>query len=509
MTLVSCRFGVIRNFIVIIISISAAIVQAISIIFSLVQMAIIAESYQRFESQKIVGRNYPWCPNDICEERRRAFQQRTILATPTTPSARTIPNLKDISAPDEVMPMEYGESPKLNELSKPFTRRLLEETGIYNIELAGDPEPIEDQKKTFPAYVDRAMLLESPVSRPSSVEDDTDARRTDIEYRKRSIGYKEHELKPGVVSHTDNNYYNTFDTSPTSPPPPLPQASALGKILNYPLYRLSTMADMILLDSELYVKDHVPRLPKKISEHEFKSHHMAAANGRSEDVSPEPLNSISGPWNSEPTDIHRVGADFPQQDCNQANEGEDVVDGNVLMMPRRRKMIVGLDQDDFFAKTVGFMGWTFFILARVLSISVFALLYWRETIYVCLGHYLLVLACLLIEVKFHAKAQRNLFYLFLSYVYIFVIIEFKIKFIHLRMWYGLYVGLVFTQNFVLSVWWYTEVMDFELWWYDYLFRTILGSGFLSLCCLLVYYFRLKPKDKVLFQLMDETDQELP
>ena len=191
----------------------------------------------------------------------------------------------------------------------------------------------------------------------------------------------------------------------------------------------------------------------------------------------------------------------------QEEEGHDEVDGNVLMMPRRRRMVVGLEQEDFFAKTVAFLGWLFFLLMRVLSLSVFAYLHWREALYICAAHYVVVLVCLLYEVKFHPKAERLLFYFFLSYVYVFVIMEFRIKFVHLRMWYGLYVGLVLTQNFLLSMWWYVAVMDLELWWFDYLFKTILGSGVLSLSCLLVYYLRLKPKDKVLFELMEEGAEE--
>lgn len=274
---------------------------------------------------------------------------------------------------------------------------------------------------------------------------------------------------------------------------------------------------MFLLDTELYVKDHVPRLPEKLARHEFKSHHSRAdTKGAAKQTLIAGLDDYDDDYavgNSIAINVHWTGKDLAthQQDHDQrpcqTRSFDDVVDGNVLIMPRRRRMLVGLEQEDFFAKTVGFLGWAFFLLMRVLSISVFANLHWRVAVYLCLGHYLVVLACLLYEVKLQAKMQRLLFYFFLGYVYVFVIMEFKIKFIHLRMWYGLYVGLVLTQNFLLSVWWYVAVMDLELWWFDYLFRTILGSGVLSLCCLVVYYLRLKPKDKVLFELMEETDQD--
>lgn len=424
--------------------------------------------------------------------------------------------------------------------------------GIYDIEIdGGHTEPISDRdqsgKKTLPADVDKIKLLRPPSlqgaaeDEPKAINEDSTTATDMTKEQQLTKDHHDHpeqhrqRRRPSYLAHDetgifirprmdtkeddqDVDYYN-FDTSPTSPPPALPGPvlSPFNKILNYPLNRLSTITDMFLLDTELYVKDHVPRLPEKLARHEFKSHHSRAdTKGAAKQTliaGQDDYDDDDAVGNSIAINVHWTGKDLAthQQDHDQrpcqTRSFDDVVDGNVLIMPRRRRMLVGLEQEDFFAKTVGFLGWAFFLLMRVLSISVFANLHWRVAVYLCLGHYLVVLACLLYEVKLHAKMQRLLFYFFLGYVYVFVIMEFKIKFIHLRMWYGLYVGLVLTQNFLLSVWWYVAVMDLELWWFDYLFRTILGSGVLSLCCLVVYYLRLKPKDKVLFELMEETDQD--
>lgn len=434
--------------------------------------------------------------------------------------------------------------------------------GIYDIEIDGHADPIsgqgdnhtDDEKRALRADVDKIKLLPGPQSQddqqdaggghvegpsyqpsnnghrmgqPKAINVDplttmnviepeeeqlTDAWRRNNQ--KRRLSYLAQDVAD--LYDDDGDDYN-FDTSPTSPPPALPTStlSPFNKILNYPLNRLSTITDMLLLDTELYVKDHVPRLPEKIARHEFKSHHsMGKADARPTTttvINPADddavKNSIAIKTLHPDTTTKQLSTTPFAVDIPGDHPTADECDGNVLILPRRRKMVIGLEQEDFFAKTVGFLAWTFFILMRMLALSVFATLHWRETIYICLGHYVVVLACLLYEVKLHAKMQRLLFYFFLSYVYVFVIIEFKIKFIHLRVWYGLYVGLVLTQNFLLSVWWYMVVMDLELWWFDYLFKTILGSGALSLCCLLVYYLRLKPKDKVLFELMEETDQD--
>lgn len=579
-------------------------------------MAIIAESYQRFESQRIVGRNYPWHPDELCQERKEMLQRRTTAVAPgslkppqsmvttstMTPTVMEIPDVMrgfNESQPDTLRAGALG-TPPTSPSSPQHPRRPFDQkdvnvdtnarktlhvddnffdgraefvrpksssdsiigepsSGIYDIEIdGGHTEPISDQesgkKKTLGADVDKIKLLQEPSlygNEPRVIKVDPPP-TTDLmkqqqlngdqhdqqEQRRRRPSYLaqgdmdlfgHHHQTEGNEEEGDDaddndghDYYN-FDTSPTSPPPALPLMglSPFNKILNYPLNRLSTITDMFLLDTELYVKDHVPRLPEKIARHEFKSHHSTMTTStvvaKAQADTNGHLNSIliagyedDAVKNSIAINVHWTGEDLATQrdhDQRPSAVDYDVVDGNVLMMPRRRRMVVGLEQEDFFAKTVGFLAWFFFLLMRVLSISVFAYLHWREAIYICLGHYLIMLGCLISEVKLHGKMQRMVFYVFLSYVYVFVILEFKIKFIHLRMWYGLYVGFVLTQNFVLSVWWYVAVMDLELWWFDYLFRTILGSGVLSLCCLLVYYLRLKPKDKVLFELMEESDQD--
>lgn len=540
--------------------------QAISIVFSLVQMAIIAESYQRFESQRLVGRNYPWYSAEKCRQRR----QEMMLGLETTPTAavpatRRYRDTAEITiSADPEGSLESNESygrnllgapvgtpervntrisedennldleTKLFRQKSPLNSMMFQTSDIYNIEINGDTKPITGKESAIPPDDDMRILAKSEHGpEPISINTDKDKapKRNQLSaegekpqsHGQRRASYLDDHDKGGMEDNEEGGWDDYFfDTSPTAPPPrpPPPVLGPFNKILNYPFNRLSTITDMFLLDTELYVKEHVPRLPEKIAKYEFKSHHSqteeAAATTtafRRTDTEGNPGRSIliAGHDQATVTDSMAInGAHWTKQDSAEGTTaaaaapclgGDDVVDGNVLMMPRRRRMVVGLEQEDFFAKTVGFLGWYFFILMRVASISVFACLHWREAIYFCTGHYVLMLGCLMYEVKLRAPMKRLLFYFFLSYIYIFVILEFKIKFIHLRMWYGLFVGFVFTQNFLLSVWWYVAVMDFELWWFDYLFRTILGSGVLSLCCLVVYYLRLKPKDKVLFEPM--------
>lgn len=55
----------------------AAFVQILSIIFSLIKMAMTVESFHRFESQKIVGRSYPWSSAQETQARKRHLNRTT------------------------------------------------------------------------------------------------------------------------------------------------------------------------------------------------------------------------------------------------------------------------------------------------------------------------------------------------------------------------------------------------------------------------------------------------
>lgn len=102
-----------------------------------------------------------------------------------------------------------------------------------------------------------------------------------------------------------------------------------------------------------------------------------------------------------------------------------------------------------------------------------------------------------IETRFHCKKRRSFFYLILAYIYIFALLEFKIKFKYVRRWYGGYFCFVFLQNIIITVAWYAYC-SFESWWFQFMLSVIIQSGILAALCMLFYFYLLKPKDKVLF-----------
>lgn len=503
-------------------------------------MAIIVECYQRFESQRIVGRNYPWDPLEVCQERKCRFAQ-CMTVDPTAGRAS--------GGKSEAVAGLSGMGRSFSQLA--LDQALVEEESglrktIHVSESnfdANDVKPITGRKSSMDSMMGSALVTVNIVqdeqqkrgmtnsnnSNNNNIQDigrdevDEDVNAINVladesdddDERKRS-----HErLRPKIVNGDDTMTRDAvkrdgdatgydFDTSPTSPPPPLPM---VNKILNYPLNRLSTITDMILLNTEMYIKEHVPRLPDKVVQHEFHSHHQQQQQQQQQqkshkekvqdNVSVTKLNLANEPSDNRITMLTSKKAS--DTTAMTPDDDEDVVDGSVLVMPRRRKMVVGLEDDDFFGKTIAFTGWGLFLTMRMLALSTFAYFHLLPTLYLCISHYLIMLACILFETLKYAsppvKAHRLLFYLYLAYVYVFVILEFRIKFVHIRVWYGMYAGFVFTQNLAMAVWWYAE-MDFDSWWFDYMFSAILYSGVLSAGCLGVYYVFLKPKDKVLFAL---------
>lgn len=173
-------------------------------------------------------------------------------------------------------------------------------------------------------------------------------------------------------------------------------------------------------------------------------------------------------------------------------------DVDALLMPTRRKVVDGIESDDLVAKFISFLGWNFFLIMRLISLSVFSVFYPIPCAWLCFAHYILMLLCLINETRFTVRWQRTAFYTVLAYIFIFSLIEFKIRFKNVRFWYICYFILVLTQNIGMTVAWYAFTEFLDTWWFEFMFLVILQSGIMSLMCFLLYFFYLKPQDKVFF-----------
>lgn len=418
--------------------------QIVSVVFSFLTMASIITSYQRFESQKIVGRCYPWSSEEQVKARKRELLRST--STVESVLERNITSV--LPEPDPITPnimrnfySKFGEDPPSP--SGSGVQRKTMNVDQYNF----DTHSSKKYGERYGNYTDDDKLTVSDtvdsLSPTVSFKQDLVENIEDIQdYIRRTDDSK----LAGVGGNSDDEYEEpiyaeVFDKSPRTPAPPTPAA--------YLAKRASMLKNIFVFDAENFIKSHVPRLPEGMFDH------------------------------------------------SEQKPAADQVDGDLLSLPSRRQMISGLEEDDLSGKSVAFAGWVMFLLMRMIALSVFYVFFPTYFWMICLNHYLLMIACIIYEVRLHEKLERYYFYLFLAYIYTFSLMEFKIKFIHVRTWYVGYVAIVFAQNIAMSALWY-NLGSFESWWFDFLHYITIASGILSLLCLMFYYAFLKPKDKLLF-----------
>ncbi|XP_077275048.1 uncharacterized protein LOC143904327 isoform X2 [Temnothorax americanus] len=162
-----------------------------------------------------------------------------------------------------------------------------------------------------------------------------------------------------------------------------------------------------------------------------------------------------------------------------------------LKVPKRKYSEKGLEEDDPIGKFLSFLWWFFFILARVLTIAV-AYEFYPITVVTMMGvHYALMLAYLYYYSKYY-DVITFIVNLWLGLVYIFSLIEYRIKFKYADWWMLPYYVFVIAQNVALTLTWYLNA-DWNGFWYTYIFGMILGSMALCVLSSAVYYAMFKPK----------------
>lgn len=374
-----------------------AFVQVLSIVFGLIKMSMTAESYQRFESQKIVGKSYPWQtmkPN-IKFTRSVSATNATFGQTDNNDTAGQCENEENcVNNLDEIFPEEKGKI-------------------VYNVNITDD-EKLNSYKNLNLNNDDIMDSLDENVeNNPKGGNDE----------------YKNPDK---------NNFHINIRKSFMKP-------------LDDTIHRLSALGNTMLLNTESFIKEKIPRaLPNRRNEIE-------------KDVFTE--------------------------------KSTDEVDAFIL--PTRREIVAGIESDDIVAKFIAFLGWNFFLIMRLMSLSSFAVFHLDICGWLCFSHYCVMLLMLINETRFQVKWQRTAFYGILAYIFIFNLIEFKVKFKQIRTWNLLYFLIVMIQNITMTISWYCFEEFLDSWWFEFIFLVIVQSGIMSLMCFLLYFCYLKPKDKLL------------
>ncbi|KAK5646758.1 hypothetical protein RI129_005222 [Pyrocoelia pectoralis] len=238
--------------------------------------------------------------------------------------------------------------------------------------------------------------------------------------------------------------------------------------------------------------------PKK----DLHSHQLRSANPsptldsrRSSDCYEQPTNSIILAQKSQ----FEFGRETSVVDGPQRLVLRDISKTD-FVKPKRVVNIKALPEDDTGGKTISFIWWVCFLIARMLAISSFSYFYPTEIIWLLSCHFILVVALLLYDVR-HDEVRRAkaIFFIFIGFVYLFCLIEFKMKFKKPKFIYNGFFLIMFLENFVMVlVWWFRDIEEIlQDWWYKYIFYTIIVCSTLSLLSMCLYLNVLKPKKIVI------------
>ncbi|KAH8402499.1 hypothetical protein KR009_012393 [Drosophila setifemur] len=441
-------------------------VQALSLVFSAIDLAGITTAYHRIESQRRVGRHYPWATPQEVDNHRCQLEQNERLcceaARKKRESERTIAS--------------FPESDKIMENFRSRRSLRMSSEATHELHVQGEDEVDNDGLEQMET---RALLHSGPGPKDNA---------TDEEKIKGALP----KLKLRYQDLGDLDTIEVLDTIPETPAPPPPPKTAPPELpvlmpseddppapdlrrtmsdnehrksrrATRPLSQLETFKDMLLVNAQLYIKEHVPHPPRllmgRVSEDTEEEHSPLVPQGSTPKI-PSPLTP------------------------------KDVVD---FYFPRPTKIVNGIQQDDFAGRTVSFFGWIAFITMRMLALSTFCVFY-PKAFFILVGvHYILMLGCLALETRCQGSWSRNLFLLLLAYIYIFVLLEFRVCFKSIRMWYGCYLVLTLVENITITSIWYGNE-EYESWWFGFIAEWILYSGILFVATLIVYYLILRPKE---------------
>ncbi|EDW35441.1 GL17274 [Drosophila persimilis] len=442
-------------------------VQALSLVFSAIDLAAITTSYHRIESQRRVGRHYPWATPQQVESHRCQLEQNERLCCDAERKKRE----------SERTIASFPESERI--MANFHARQRTDpdpDVGTHEVHVRGEDEVDNDGLEQLET---KALLHTGP--KDNATDDDK------LQVTRPKLRLWQKDLQ-------DLDTIEVLDTVPETPPPPPPPVTAPPELpvlkhsdngpplpdlrrtvsdnehrrsrrVTRPLSQLETFKDMLLINAQLYIKEHVPRPPKLLI-------------GR---INEEPNEERS------PLVARSPGIQTPK---DTPLTPKDVVD---FYFPRPTKIVNGIQQDDFAGRTVAFFGWIAFITMRMLALSTFCVFYPRAFFIVLGVHYALMLACLALETRCRGSWNRTLFYLLLAYVYIFVLLEFRVCFKSIRLWYGGFLMLTLVENITMTAIWYDNE-EFESWWFGFIGEWIVYSGIMFVATLIVYYCLLRPRD---------------
>ncbi|CAH2104854.1 unnamed protein product [Euphydryas editha] len=166
-------------------------------------------------------------------------------------------------------------------------------------------------------------------------------------------------------------------------------------------------------------------------------------------------------------------------------------------IPRRIPLsyMRGLEPQDATAALVNFLGWYAFFVARLLSIAAFIDFFPFIAIIILMIHYQVMLLLLIVP---QASTMKRAFYVFLAFIYLFCLMEFKIRFRHVRVWHMFWIIVCTVEIVVFILIWASVDNKLHYWWRNYIVTVTIVSMLLSYVLLTVYFLLLQPRETVIY-----------
>ncbi|KAK9510831.1 hypothetical protein O3M35_005531 [Rhynocoris fuscipes] len=162
-----------------------------------------------------------------------------------------------------------------------------------------------------------------------------------------------------------------------------------------------------------------------------------------------------------------------------------------ITIPRRRKWLKIMEEDDPLGKTVLFLFWFLFIFGRSLCLILAAVFYPWAVLGVCVAHYIFSFLYILPTPDWKSYIPLKLL---LALLYIFCIIEVGIQLRKSYLFYTLFISFSFVENIALTLLWAIWA-NWDGWWYHYSLYLLGITHCLAIFFLFLYTKFFQPETK--------------
>lgn len=160
-----------------------------------------------------------------------------------------------------------------------------------------------------------------------------------------------------------------------------------------------------------------------------------------------------------------------------------------IPLPVRKPRTKGLHEDEPLGVFAAFNAWFTYLLARVLVIAAFSHFFLWPSIGMIIIHYFIMVAYI-----WFCNPCPNFWAPLIALIFILCPIEVKVRYKYPRVFLTLFFALVLLEDLATVILWYCGA-EWESWWYDFAFVFIIGCHGTAVLNAALYLFMFKPNAK--------------